>query len=220
MNQKTIQQIQKQVQAAPRPQAPVPQQAAPPPMQEQAHTTAPPVPQAALPLPSAPRPSPSVELPSAPQAKIVPNAQSAHNALQDAMRGALSGPSNADVGGGGSAGVPLHSGAQILSDTKGVDFTAFERKFDHDVLRNWEPLIPEEINPPISKKGIVVLRVTILHDGQIANMVLESPSGDVALDKAAWGAITSEGQFPQLPKDFTGQDIEIRVTFLYNIPQH
>ena len=31
-------------------------------------------------------------------------------------------------------------------------------------------------------------------------MILETPSGDVALDRAAWNAITSEGQFPPLPK--------------------
>jgi hypothetical protein len=49
-------------------------------------------------------------------------------------------------------------------------------------------------------------------------MVLETTSGDVALDKAAWYAITSEGQFPPLPKDYHGQQLELRVGFFYNEP--
>jgi TonB family protein len=219
LNQKTIQQIQKQVQEAPRPQiAPpqpvMPQQATPP--QEQAHTTAPPVPQPAIPLPSAPRPSPSVELPSAPQPKIVPNSQSAHNALQDAMRGALNGRSGADVGGGRLAGGPLQAGAQILSDIGDWDPSLYMRKLHDDIQRNWDPLIPEEVQPPLMKRGIVGIRFIILRDGQIGDIKLETTSGDVALDKAAWYAITSEGQFPQLPKEFHGQQLELRIGFYYN----
>jgi TonB family protein len=139
--------------------------------------------------------------------------------MQDALRGAVGGPTGAEVEGPGS-GAPLQSGATILTDTEGVDFSNFMRKFDHDNLHNWGPLIPEEVNPPISKKGVVVIRITVMHDGQIGKMVLESPSGDVALDKAAWYALTSEGQYPPLPKDFHGQDIEIRLTFLYNETLH
>jgi TonB family protein len=216
MNQKTIQQIQKQVQAMPRPQ-PAPQQQTPPP-QEQAHTTAPPVPQPAIPLPSAPKPSSSVDLPSAPQAKIVPNSQSAHNALQDAMRGALSGRSGADVGGGPNAGGPLQAGAQILSDIGDWDPSQYMRKLHNDIQRNWDPLIPEEVAAPLMKKGIVGIRFIILRDGQIGDIKLETTSGDVALDKAAWYAITSEGQFPQLPKEFHGQQLELRIGFFYNTP--
>jgi outer membrane biosynthesis protein TonB len=223
LNQKIIQQIQKQMQAVPKPQPapqpPAPQQQAPPP-QEQAHTTAPPVPRPAIPLPSAPRPSPSVDLPSAPQPKIASNSQSAHNALQDAMRGALTGRSGADVGGSGRAAGPLQAGAQILSDTGDWDYTEYMRKLHNDIQRNWDPLIPEEVEPPLMKKGIVGIRFIILRDGQIGDIKLETTSGDVALDKAAWYAITSEGQFPQLPKEYHGQQLELRIGFFYNTPLH
>jgi TonB family protein len=218
LNQKIIQQIQKQVQAAPRPQIAPPQQAAPP--QEQAHTTAPPVPQPAIPLPSAPRPSSSVDLPSAPRPTIAPNTQSAHNALQDAMRGALSGRGGADVGGGPTAGGPLQAGAQILSDIGDWDPSLYMRKLHNDIQRNWDPLIPEEVQAPLMKKGVVGIRFIILRDGQIGDIKLETTSGDVALDKAAWYAITSEGQFPQLPKEFHGQQLELRIGFFYNQPMH
>jgi outer membrane biosynthesis protein TonB len=221
LNQKTIQRIQKQVQAParPLPAAPTPQPSAPPPPQEQAHNIAPPVQQPAIPLPAAPRPAPSVDLPSAPRANpsIASNSQSAHNSLQDAMRGALSGRSGADVGAPGSSG-PLQAGAQILSDVGDWDPSAYMRKLHNDIQRNWDPLIPEEVAAPLMKKGIVGIRFIILRDGQIGDIKLETTSGDVALDKAAWYAITSEGQFPQLPKEYHGQQLELRVGFFYNEP--
>ena len=44
---------------------------------------------------------------------------------------------------------------------------------------------------------------------------LDGPSGDMAIDKAAWGAITGT-TFPPLPKDFHGQNLELRIDFLVN----
>jgi TonB family protein len=78
--------------------------------------------------------------------------------------------------------------------------------------------MPLEVQPPISKKGIVGIRFTILPGGQIGAMTLETPSGDVPLDKAAWNAITSEGNFPPLPKEFHGPLLELRCGFFYNTP--
>jgi hypothetical protein len=49
-------------------------------------------------------------------------------------------------------------------------------------------------------------------------MKLETTSVDVALDKAAWYAITSSGQLPPLPKAFHGPDLDLRVGFFYNEP--
>ena len=217
LNQKTIQQIQKQAREAPRtPQPSAPQQAPPPP-QEQAHNTAPPIPQPAMPLPAAPRPAPSVDLPSAPHPNIAPNSQTAHSAMQDAMKGALGGRSGAEVGGPGGGGA-LQAGATILSDIGDWDPSAYMRRLHNDIQRNWDPLIPEEVQAPLMKKGVVGIRFIILRDGQIGDIKLESASGDVALDKAAWYAITSEGQFPPLPKEYHGQQLELRVGFFYNQP--
>ena len=219
LNQKTIQQIQKQVQARPTPQPPAPQPAAPAVPQEQAHNTAPPVQQPPIPLPSAPKPSTLPDLPSAPHANIASNSQSAHNSLQDSMRNALNGRGGAEMGAPGSSG-PLQAGAQILSDIGDWDPSAYMRKLHNDIQRNWDPLIPEEVQPPLMKKGIVGIRFIILRDGQIGDIKLETTSGDVALDKAAWYAITSEGQFPQLPKEYHGQQLELRVGFFYNEQMH
>jgi outer membrane biosynthesis protein TonB len=208
----------------PTPQPPAPQQAntppAPqqqPPAQEQARTTAPPVEKPALPLPSAPKaaPAPMVDAPS-PSPKLAQNTPSAHDSMQDLMRGARGGAPGT-YGTRPSAAGPLQAGAQILTDTQGVDFTAWLRRLHDDLQRNWDPLIPEEARSPLFKKGITGIRFTVLANGEIANpFFLETPSGDVALDHAAWSAITSEGQFPPLPHEFHGPKIELRVGFFYN----
>jgi TonB family protein len=220
LNQKTIQQLQKQAREAPRAPQPEVQQPPPPPPQEEAHTTAPPVPTPPMPLPSAPKPAPSVDLPAAPRPapNFAQNSQTVHDAMQDAMRSARNGRSGADVGNAPGSGGPLQAGATILSDTEGVDFSDYMRRLHNDIQRNWDPLIPEEVQAPLMKKGITGIRFTILPDGRIGNMILESPSGDRALDEAAWHGITSEGQFPPLPKAFHGPQLELRVGFFYNTP--
>jgi TonB family protein len=213
IDRKTMEQLQQQARlTAPTPQ-PLPQQP-----EEQAHLTAPPVPQP--PLPSAPKPAqPAVEsqLPAAPRPNFAQN-PSAHDSIQNALRGALGGRGGGDYGPSSGSHGPLQAGAEILSDTMGVDFSSYMRRLHDDIQRNWDPLIPEEVQPPLMKKGIVGIRFTILPDGKIGAMTLETRSGDVALDHAAWNAITSEGQFPPLPKQFHGPQLELRVGFFYNIP--
>lgn len=217
LDNKTIKQLQQQAALTPpAPQPPAPQ---PPPPQE-ARNTAPPVPQPPLPLPSAPKPAqPSIEtpLPAAPRPSIAQNTPSARDALRNAMQGAPNGSAGAEYGSTPSpGGKTLGAGAQVLSDTQGVDFSAYLRHIIADTKRNWDPLIPEEVQPPLLKKGVVGIRFTILPGGKIGSMVLETPSGDQALDKAAWWAITSEGQFPPLPKEFHGPQLELRFGFFYN----
>jgi TonB family protein len=212
IDRKTMEQLQQQARLA----TPTPQ-----PPQEEAHTTAPPVPQPQLPLPSEPKPAQrqaESPLPDTPKPNFAQNNQSARGVIQDAMRGAFSGRGGADYGSSPGSHRPLQAGAEILSDTMGVDFSSYMRRLHDDIQRNWDPLIPEEVEPPLMKKGIVGIRFTILPDGKIGAMTLETRSGDVALDHAAWNAITSEGQFPPLPRQFHGPQLELRVGFFYNIP--
>src|ERR1039457_6639920 len=56
----------------------------------------------------------------------------------------------------------LVPGAEILSDTMGVDFSGYMRRLHDDIMRNWDPLIPAKAQPPEGKKGIVSVRFTIL----------------------------------------------------------
>jgi hypothetical protein len=129
--------------------------------------------------------------------------------------------------GGGISGPGLsqHSGAaggaQILSDTQGVDFGPYMQKVIRETYRTWDPLIPEEVNPPILKRGEVEIIFAILPNGRVEakeplNMHLTGRSGDVALDRAAWGAIQG-ADYPPLPREFHGPYLQLRFRFQYNI---
>jgi hypothetical protein len=47
-------------------------------------------------------------------------------------------------------------------------------------------------------------------------MNLIASSGDVALDRPAWGSITNSNPFPALPSEFKGSYLALRVRFYYN----
>jgi len=107
---------------------------------------------------------------------------------------------------------------EVLSDTHGVDFGPYLQRVLHDVKMNWYSLIPENARPPIRKKGKVSIEFAILKDGHIAGMRFEpgGSSGDVALDRAAWGGITASDPFLPLPAEFHGPNLALRFHFFYN----
>jgi hypothetical protein len=109
-------------------------------------------------------------------------------------------------------------GIEILSDTQGVDFKPWLAHWQKRTERTWDKLIPDEVNPPTMKKGQVLIRFKVLPNGRLkdGSMVLEGRSGDVALDRAAWGALTGSN-YPPLPAEFHGPYLELRVLFLYNM---
>src|SRR5947209_4460730 len=150
--QKQAREQAKAVPQPPAPQAPAPQ----PDLAKMAPQTQLP----SLPTPAAPKPSTATTeapLPAAPKPTIADNSRSPGEALRDAMRGAATGANIPSAPVGGSAG-PLQAGAQILSDTQGVDFNAYMRRLRADLYRNWIPLMPAEVEPPIRKRGIVGIR--------------------------------------------------------------
>ena len=209
----------------PAPPAPEPEQAktTPPPPVEQPQpqqqqpvappSTAPPAPNPQIAL-DTPKPSP---VPARPNFSM--NQQSPQDQLRQAMR-----DSGHSQTGGAMSGPPLtqHSGAdggaQILSDTQGVDFQPWLQKVIRETYRTWDPLIPEEVNPPILKRGECEIVFTVLPNGRLQPhaMILTGRSGDVALDRAAWGAIEG-ADYPQLPHEFHGPYIQLRFRFQYNI---
>jgi hypothetical protein len=108
---------------------------------------------------------------------------------------------------------------QILSDQQGVDFSAWLQRWHWETERTWDPLIPDEVNPPILKSGMVVIRFRVLPSGRLVEpngVFLEGRSGDSALDRAAWGALTGSN-YPPLPKEFHGPYLELRAYFMYNM---
>ncbi len=151
------------------------------------------------------------------------NSQSPADQLRDAMRNASrsrgSGASNLPSDGG----LSMHPGAgsggvQVLSDTQGVDFSSWLQRWHWETERTWDPLIPDEVNPPILKSGVVIIRFKVLPNGRLmdGSMQLEGRSGDTGLDRAAWGALTGSN-YPPLPREFHGPYLELRAEFLYNM---
>jgi len=140
--------------------------------------------------------------------------------MQQAMRGSQNAGNDRSVGiSGNNRGTGVGSGAEILSDTQGVDFQPYLGRIIRLIYQQWIPLLPEETRPPLNKQGATMIRFTINPDGTVAAMHLDGSTHDVALDKAAWGSITGVGQFPPLPKQFHGPNLELRIHYSVNQDQ-
>lgn len=179
--------------------------------------------QATQPLPN----SPQSQAPEAPQPQAVPKpnfAMGSNNPadqLHQDMLNAMHGQGQEGYGNQPPGALARHPGAgaggvQILSDTQGVDFNSWIQRWYFITERTWDPLIPDEVNPPISKQGVVQIRFKVLPNGQVTDMVLEGRSGDTGLDRAAWGALVGSS-YPPLPHEFHGPYLELRAAFLYNV---
>jgi outer membrane biosynthesis protein TonB len=186
---------------------------------------APPVPAPTLPLPNAPQPTPRTTPPvvaeaPTPQPSTKPNFntnRSAENSIDDAMRNAAHNPGGSGArSGSGESPLGFGKGVEVLSDMQGVNFDPYLRRLLADIYRNWLPLIPEEAKPPLSKQGETLVRFSILPDGRIGGMWLDGSTHDDAINRSAWGSITSEGQFPPLPSQFHGPNLELRIHYFVN----
>lgn len=192
--------------AAPQPQQAAPQQQTPPQPTPLAQRPA----QSAANIPDAPRPSQSTR----------PNFSTPTNPGTSIQNAANAAAASAARGQGGENGQNrprshqgLNTGVEVLSDTLGTDFGPYIKRIIRLIQNAWEPLIPEECDPPLYKEGTTLIRVTIRTDGVVSFMHLDGSTHDVAIDKAAWGGITGVGQFPPLPKDFKGEDLALRFQF-------
>jgi TonB family protein len=103
---------------------------------------------------------------------------------------------------------------EVLSDTRGVDFNPYLSRVIDTVKEVWYRLIPESL---ATKQGKVVLEFTILKDGSVAGLKVVKSSGEIALDRPAYGSITSSSPFPPLPSEFTGPYLGLRFSFYYNL---
>jgi hypothetical protein len=206
-------------------------------LEEMNKAAPPPAPEPA-PQPAAPAPPPQPIPPSqqsqveAPRPAAVParpnfamNSQNPADALRDAMKGASRNPGMGAGNLPSDGGLRMHPGAgsggiEVLSDPQGVDFNGWLQRWHRETERTWDPLIPDEVNPPILKSGMVAIRFKVLPNGRLmdGSLVLEGRSGDVALDRAAWGALTGSN-YPPLPRDFHGPYLELRAFFLYNMEE-
>jgi len=202
------------------------------------------VPEAAAPPPPAaqPAPSPAEQETIKPQIALIPpkrppqtqpaeqpsdnpfrGSGSAGSVIADATRNTHP-PRFPRAGGGGGAGYgigPVERNAsfgpvEVLSDTQGVDFGPYLSRVLQSIKVNWYTLVPEEARPPLLKHGKVAIRFLITPDGKVAGLKVELPSGDIPLDRAAYGGITASDPFSPLPHEFRGPYLALRISFFYN----
>jgi TonB family protein len=159
--------------------------------------------------------------------KVMPNfntPMTAGSAIEQAARAAAQ--SRGHYGSGESGDYGMSRGrngakaldqAEILTDTMGVDFGPYLTRVVQIVRQNWYNLMPPSVYPPILKQGKLSIEFVILKNGESASMVVHTSSGDVALDRAAWGSITASAPFPPLPKEFPGKLLGLRFYYFYNL---
>jgi len=144
------------------------------------------------------------------------------SAIEQAARAVASHRGGGTYGGGGDYGVGPGGSArtlgnlEVLSDTQGVDFGPYLSRVVDAVRRNWYTIIPEAARAPLLKRGKVAIEFAILPDGKVAGMRITGESGDVSLDRAAWGGITASNPFAPLPAEFHGPYLALRFRFYYN----
>jgi TonB family protein len=107
---------------------------------------------------------------------------------------------------------------QVLTPHEGVDLTKFSTDMMQTIKRNWYVEMPKDAKA--GQTGRVVVRFTVQKDGKLGGPApkIEISSGKKALDEAVVAAIRASTPFDHLPDTFKGKDIELRLTFSYNLP--
>lgn len=110
-----------------------------------------------------------------------------------------------------------HTGSslELMSDPLGVDFKPYLIQILSLVRKNWFAVIPESAR--LGNRGLVELQFIIDRNGDVPKLVIATPSGSEALDKAAVAAVSASVRFPPLPNDFKGQQIRLQFAFKYNV---
>jgi hypothetical protein len=142
--------------------------------------------------------------------------------IQDQMRDAIrAGRAQAGYYGGApaapGAGPGVGQAYQILSDTQGVDFSAYIQRLLATLKRNWDAVMPESAY--MGDRGVVYTTFQINPDGSVPppSPILERTSGKQPLDNAAMSAIHASNPFEPLPAAFHGPYLRLRIIFLYNV---
>jgi protein TonB len=186
----------------PEPQ-PTPVETAPPPP--------PPVPQKAPPKPEPVKPKPAAKPVAKPQpakpAAASPNTAAAGTGSGD-TQAAATGPG----GGAGTGMTPSGGGAGIGLSIGGGNFG---HAYYAGLVRN---KLQASYQPPVhpaSGEGTLAVRVIFRLDrqGRVSEVAVEIPSPYPALDGAALRAVFRAAPFPPLPPGYTGDTVDLAVTF-------
>lgn len=158
--------------------------------------------------------------------KVAPPGASVMDAMRNVARGGSSGGLMVGDTGQGIGGIgeginlppsPGKAGSalELLSDPEGVDFRPYLIRILSNVRRNWWAVMPESAS--LGRRGKVAIQFAISRDGRVPKLVIVSPSGADALDRAAVAGISASNPFPPLPSEYKGEQIRLQFTFTYNM---
>jgi hypothetical protein len=119
--------------------------------------------------------------------------------------------------GGGGRGT-AYGAMELLTPTEGVDFSNYLARVYASVKQNWYAIMQSSVF--LGDKGVVVLQFRIMRDGSVpaGEPALLRTSSKDPLDRAALSSIRASNPFEPLPPAFSGPYIELRFTYLYNLP--
>ena len=110
----------------------------------------------------------------------------------------------------------------LLSDVPAAHETAIKHYIPAIIKRTreeWIRMTSSGARPPMLKQGKVIIEFVLLTDGKVGSMTLAHASGEVALDRAAWAAITS-ADYPAFPEGVSVPQVKLRFSFNYNGKEH
>jgi TonB family protein len=143
-------------------------------------------------------------------AKLPPPKTTVDDAIRAVARGSdLEQPPNL-----GNVQLPPPS-VNLLSDPMNVDFRPYLARILALVRRNWLTVIPASAR--LGNRGVVTVQFIVDRSGQVPKLVIETPSGSEALDRAAVAGISASVPFPPLPPEFKGHEIRLQFAFKYNV---
>jgi len=70
----------------------------------------------------------------------------------------------------------------------------------------------------MGRRGLVLIQFSIDRSGGVPKLVIASPSGITAFDRAAVAGISASNPFPPLPAAYKGDQIRLQMAFSYNLP--
>jgi outer membrane biosynthesis protein TonB len=204
------------------PNAPVPKPSASP---DQPETPSPkndlPRPTAKLEPPDRPEPNRGLVLPKISPGRAIENSLHGEGKPQGSAPVVAGGPIPGGGGPGGQRGGgrgTAYGALELLTPTEGVDFTNYLARVYASVKQNWYAIMPQSVF--LGDKGVVVLQFRIMRDGSVpaGEPALLRTSSKDPLDRAALSSIRASNPFEPLPPAFSGPYIELRFTYLYNLP--
>lgn len=108
----------------------------------------------------------------------------------------------------------VEEGNAVWLDTEKDLLNSFFQRFKDGIYRVWN--YPQRAADR-GEEGTCLLKITILHDGSVADVQLMDSSGSPALDNEAIAAVRRGGPYGELPRSYKEKELNIFAFFRYNL---